>query len=125
MSLEHMTRTIFWIFCRTKSSDVVFELGLFQLHPVSEFSIVWVHFGPSEAGRFLKVQDGCSHRCSYCIVPIARGPSRSMDVTEGVTNVRDLVGAGYSEIALTGIHLGAYGRDLSPKSGLENLVEKY
>jgi threonylcarbamoyladenosine tRNA methylthiotransferase MtaB len=57
-------------------------------------------------------------------VPIARGPSRSMELREAVANAKFLVNAGYSEIALTGIHLGAYGRDLSPKTRLENLVEE-
>ncbi len=89
----------------------------------SEFSPVWRPAPSFRSRAFLKVQDGCSHRCSYCIVPIARGPSRSLELGKAVENARFLVDAGYSEIALTGIHLGEYGRDLSPKKRLEDLVE--
>ncbi|MFH0960548.1 MAG: MiaB/RimO family radical SAM methylthiotransferase, partial [Pseudomonadota bacterium] len=90
----------------------------------SEFSKTWRPAPSFRSRAFLKVQDGCSHRCSYCIVPIARGPSRSMDLREVVEDVKFLVNAGYSEISLTGIHLGAYGRDLTPKTRLENLIEE-
>lgn len=90
----------------------------------SKFSNVWEATGSSRSRAFLKVQDGCSHRCSYCIVPIARGPSRSMSVKKAIENARTLADSGYSEIAVTGIHLGAYGKDLSPRVNLENLVSE-
>ena len=90
----------------------------------SEFANSWSPAHSHRSRAFLKVQDGCSHRCSYCIVPIARGPSRSMVLGKAVESAKILVDKGYSEIALTGIHLGAYGRDLSPKSSLENLIEQ-
>lgn len=82
------------------------------------------------AGRtrpFLKIQDGCNAHCTYCIVPHARGRSRSMPMHVVLDNLRALQSAGYHETVLTGIHLGAYGRDLSPAvslSDLLNLVQK-
>ena len=63
---------------------------------------------------FLKIQDGCDAFCTYCIVPYARGRSRSMPLEEVLDSIGKLAAAGYREVVLTGIHLGAYGRDLSP-----------
>ncbi len=103
-------------------SSTVLESDLVPASSCLKFSIVWRSFRSSRSRAFLKVQDGCSHRCSYCVVPIARGPSRSMNVKEVINNVRDLVKSGFSEIALTGVHLGAYGRDLSPRSSLDCLI---
>jgi len=71
---------------------------------------------------FLKVQDGCNSWCSYCIVPRARGPSRSMPGEAVLERASAIVRAGYREIVLTGIHLGAWGQDLSPARDLPSLV---
>jgi threonylcarbamoyladenosine tRNA methylthiotransferase MtaB len=60
----------------------------------------------------LKVQEGCDQFCSYCIVPLARGRIRSLPLSEAVAEFNALVASGYREIVLTGIHLGAYGKDL-------------
>jgi len=72
---------------------------------------------------FLQIQNGCETDCSYCIVPIARGPSRSVPPQEVLEAVSRLVGSGYQEVVLTGIHMGAYGLDLSPRSSLTELVQ--
>jgi threonylcarbamoyladenosine tRNA methylthiotransferase MtaB len=60
----------------------------------------------------LKVQDGCSYRCAFCIVPETRGPNRSQSNDAALRDLRALVDAGYPEVVLTGTHLGTYGRDL-------------
>ena len=60
---------------------------------------------------FLKVQDGCNNHCTYCIVRELRGRERSIPVPEVVHAVRQLRAAGYQEVVLTGVHLGAYGHD--------------
>ncbi len=60
---------------------------------------------------FLKVQNGCDARCSYCVIPAARGRSRSMPLNEVLQQTRLLAAGGYQEVVLTGIHLGAWGRD--------------
>lgn len=64
------------------------------------------------ARAVLKVQDGCSHGCAYCIVPRARGASRSKDIDAAAAEADRLAGAGFQEIVLSGINLGHYGRDL-------------
>lgn len=82
---------------------------------------------PMEQDRsraLLKIQDGCSQRCSYCIVPTTRGPSRSMDQRRALDDIARLDGAGYPEIVLTGIHLGAYGKDLRPATTLTDFVTR-
>ncbi|MEJ2717076.1 MAG: MiaB/RimO family radical SAM methylthiotransferase [Deltaproteobacteria bacterium] len=78
----------------------------------------------TRARVFLKVQDGCSQGCSYCIVPRARGPSRSLPLDRAVDCAKAMEAAGFAEIVVTGVHLGAYGRDLSPHLGLEDLLER-
>lgn len=73
---------------------------------------------------FLKIQDGCNGRCSYCIVPRVRGRSRSM-VPETVLELLGSIGSsGYKETVLTGIHLGTYGLDLSPQTSLLALLQE-
>jgi threonylcarbamoyladenosine tRNA methylthiotransferase MtaB len=71
---------------------------------------------------FVKVQDGCQHRCAFCIVPAARGASRSQEPAVVVEQVRRLVEAGHREVTLTGVDLGHYGWDLAPRGSLAALV---
>ena len=68
---------------------------------------------------FMKIQDGCSQFCSYCIIPYARGPVRSRPPEEVLREVRRLVEAGFREVVLTGIHITSYGRDRG-RSGCRN-----
>lgn len=71
---------------------------------------------------FLQAQSGCNSFCAYCIVPFARGRSRSVPLDDVLAGVRELAAKGYQEVVLTGIHLGAYGLDLSPRLSLADLV---
>jgi threonylcarbamoyladenosine tRNA methylthiotransferase MtaB len=78
---------------------------------------------PTERARaFLKVQDGCQHRCAFCIVPRARGGSRSLDPGRVLDQARRLVDFGHREIVLTGVDLGHYGADLRPRATLATLL---
>jgi threonylcarbamoyladenosine tRNA methylthiotransferase MtaB len=81
-------------------------------------------FAPGYTRAFVKVQDGCQHRCSFCIVPFARGGSRSQPLPIVVEQVQTLVAAGYGEIVLTGVDLGHYGWDLAPRLSLAALVRR-
>jgi len=72
---------------------------------------------------FLKIQDGCDTFCTYCIVPYARGRSRSMPLEGVLKNIHCLKQAGFHEVVLTGVHLGAYGLDLSPQTSLTALLD--
>ena len=73
---------------------------------------------------FLKIQDGCNAVCSYCIVPHVRGRSRSMAPKTVLDLLSPIGSSGYKEVVLTGIHLGAYGLDLSPQTSLLNLLQE-
>jgi threonylcarbamoyladenosine tRNA methylthiotransferase MtaB len=70
----------------------------------------------------LKVQDGCGNRCSFCIIPATRGASRSLSLETSLRNVQDFVAGGGTELVLSGINLGRWGRDLTPQCTLEELV---
>ena len=80
--------------------------------------------GGGRTRAFLKVQDGCSYRCSYCVIPFVRGDSRSLPLKEVLRQTRHLLNQGYKEIVLTGIHLGGYGRDLRPGARLASLLRR-
>ena len=71
----------------------------------------------------LKVEDGCTNFCSYCIIPYARGPVRSLPLEEAKAEVRRLASEGYQEIVLTGIEISSWGRDLPDAPPLIDLVE--
>jgi len=71
---------------------------------------------------FLKIQDGCNAGCSYCIVPLARGRSRSLPPSAVLDSLQRQSGVGYQEAVLAGIHLGAYGLDLDAKTTLLELL---
>lgn len=79
---------------------------------------------PGHTRAFLKIQEGCNYSCTYCIIPTARGLSRSVAPDEVLRQIRTLADAGFVEIVLTGIHLGSYGQDLAPKTDLASLLEK-
>lgn len=72
---------------------------------------------------FIKVQDGCDNRCTFCIVTVARGAGRSRSVADVVAEINWLVEMGYQEAVLSGVHLGSYGQDLGKSQGLEALVK--
>jgi threonylcarbamoyladenosine tRNA methylthiotransferase MtaB len=83
-------------------------------------------FSPGLAGRTaytLRVQTGCDQTCAYCIIPSTRGSGRSKSLDEVLSEIRRVREAGYREIALTGVHLGSYGRDLSSGTLLTGLLE--
>jgi threonylcarbamoyladenosine tRNA methylthiotransferase MtaB len=71
---------------------------------------------------FLQVQNGCDSYCSYCIVPYARGRSRSVPMPEALDGIRAFAAKGFREVVLTGIHLGGYGLDLTPSVNLTDLL---
>ena len=70
----------------------------------------------------LKVQDGCGNRCSFCVIPETRGPSRSLSLEACLARVEAFVATGGTELVLSGINLGRWGGDLTPRRTLEELV---
>ncbi len=101
------------LFCASEdfSQDTPFEML-----PVKGFS--------EKTRAFLKIQDGCDAFCSYCIVPYARGPLRSLDAGQVVSSLRTLSEEGYKEVVLSGIHLGKYGVDLDGDTDLIHLLSR-
>ncbi len=85
------------------------------------------HLVPGFDGRaraFVQVQNGCDHRCTFCVIPYGRGPSRSVPLGAIVAETRKLVADGYKEIVLTGVDITSYGGDLPGKPGLGQLVRR-
>ncbi|MGB6427643.1 MAG: tRNA (N(6)-L-threonylcarbamoyladenosine(37)-C(2))-methylthiotransferase MtaB, partial [Methyloceanibacter sp.] len=77
-----------------------------------------------QARAYVQIQNGCDHRCTFCIIPFGRGPSRSVPAGEVVAQIRKLVENGYAEIVLTGVDVTAYGGDLPGEMTLGKLVAK-
>jgi threonylcarbamoyladenosine tRNA methylthiotransferase MtaB len=76
----------------------------------------------SRTRAYVQIQNGCDHRCTFCIIPYGRGPSRSVPAGEVVQQVRRLVEAGYAEVVLTGVDITSYGPDLPGEMSLGRLV---
>jgi threonylcarbamoyladenosine tRNA methylthiotransferase MtaB len=77
----------------------------------------------TRARPYVKVQDGCNLSCSYCVIPLARGKSKSINMYEVLNQVIALEEAGFNEIVITGIHLGLYGHDIIPHQKLTHLIK--
>lgn len=92
--------------------------GIRQEHTFEPISVSGMH---ERTRAYLKIQDGCSQFCSYCIIPYARGPVRSRPEDEVVAEVRRLAENGFQEVVLTGIHVASYGKDLKNTSLLQVL----
>ena len=104
---------------RARPEVAVADIGAARDVPIAPFARVT---GRSRA--FVKIQDGCQHRCAFCIVPVARGRSRSREPKVVLDQVRDLVAAGYLDVTLTGVDIGHYGRDLYPRTTLAALLRE-
>jgi threonylcarbamoyladenosine tRNA methylthiotransferase MtaB len=78
----------------------------------------------ARARAYLQVQQGCDHRCTFCIIPYARGPSRSVPIAAIVAQAREMAALGAREIVLTGVDLTAYGADLPDRPGLGAMVRQ-
>jgi len=76
------------------------------------------------ARAFVQVQNGCDHRCTFCIIPYGRGNSRSVPMGVVVDQIRELVAAGYKEVVLTGVDITSYGPDLPGQPSLGQLVRR-
>ena len=85
-------------------------------HLVTEFA--------GRARAFVQVQQGCDHRCTFCVIPFGRGPNRSVPIGAIVTQVRTLVERGYQEVVLTGVDIASYGPDLPGQPRLGQMVRR-
>jgi threonylcarbamoyladenosine tRNA methylthiotransferase MtaB len=109
-------------------AELVREIGDEQRVLVSDISLerqaagVTLESFAEHTRAFLQVQTGCDAFCSYCIVPYARGRSRSVPFKEALDGIRNFAEKGFKEVVLTGIHLGGYGLDLTPRQHLIDLL---
>jgi len=85
-------------------------------HPVTEFA--------GRARAYVQVQQGCDHRCTFCVIPFGRGPSRSVPAGAVVAQARALVASGYQELVLTGVDITSYGTDLPGRPSLGSLARR-
>ena len=72
---------------------------------------------------FLQIQQGCDHRCTFCIIPFGRGNSRSVPVNEVIDNAQKLIDFGHNEIVLTGVDITSWGKDLENRPSLGFLIK--
>ena len=92
-------------------SEVLRDVG--DIMAADTFEDIPLFAAPERTRAFLKIQEGCQNFCTFCIIPYTRGPLRSRALVSVRREAEKLVAAGFREIVLTGIHLGAYGRDLT------------
>lgn len=95
-----------------------------NLRRAAEMTTLGAEVFPGQTRAFLKVQEGCDLFCTFCIVPMARGKSRSVPPREVLRQLERLAAKGFKEVVLTGIHLGGYGADLQPRIDIAGLVER-
>lgn len=84
-----------------------------------EYEDLWVSSYSSKTRAFVKIEDGCTEFCTYCIIPYARGPVRSRPLASIEKEVKQLAQNGFKEIVLTGIHIASYGKDTKKESLLD------
>ena len=119
MEKDLITEYISQVTCRKQGSIIVSDISgqrEFLTPSCSDFL--------NRTRAFLKIQDGCNSRCSYCIVPHVRGPNRSLEMHQVLSRLRKISQAGYMETVLTGIHLGSYGKDLDPPATLFSILNR-
>ena len=88
-----------------------------------EFEILPAGGQMSRTRAMLKVEDGCRNFCTYCIIPFARGPVRSLSISEAVAQTGQLAAEGYQEVVITGIEISSWGQDLDGEKSLMDLLE--
>ncbi len=106
---------------QTPSAERIVVTDIMQLREVAEHLVSGFE---GRARAFVEVQQGCDHRCTFCIIPFGRGPNRSIPIGRIVEQVRALVAAGYGEVVLTGVDITSYGGDLPGTPRLGQMVRR-
>ncbi|MGH7768575.1 MAG: tRNA (N(6)-L-threonylcarbamoyladenosine(37)-C(2))-methylthiotransferase MtaB [Candidatus Binatia bacterium] len=108
---------------QTEASSGADRIAVGQVRNERGVPVLGARALPGHTRAFLKIQEGCNYSCTYCIIPAARGLSRSVPPEDIMREIRALAEKGFVEIVLTGIHLGGYGHDLNPRMDLTGLLE--
>ena len=115
-------------FIEKRNKEKISKTYSCSIDSFKDFNSSFSDTNSSRTRSFLKIQDGCDYKCTYCTIPLARGQSRSDSIENVIKNVKKIVSKGFKEIVLTGINLGDYGNfngKLNKKnSGLINLLNK-
>lgn len=109
---------------RALSTDTLERVAVNDIMSVKETALHMIDGFGSRARAYVQIQNGCDHRCTFCIIPMGRGPSRSVPAGEVVAQVRKLVEGGYPEVVLTGVDITSYGTDLPGTASLGRLVKQ-
>ena len=109
-----------WLTLEKKGS----KIRVNDIMSITETASHFINGFEERARAFVQVQQGCDHRCTFCIIPFGRGPSRSTPIGEIVHQVKALVESGYKEVVLTGVDLTDYGRGLPGNPSLGNLCRR-
>ncbi len=112
---------------KTKSSTF---MNLAQIDDADNEVVEFMHEDPpfinnfdNRTRAFVQIQNGCDHRCTFCIIPYARGNSRSLDERHIIKQIQTLIDKGYQEIILTGVDITSYGKDLNEETNLGILIK--
>jgi len=108
---------------RAVAGELESRTSVSDLRHADTVATVGIASFPGRSRAFVKVQEGCDLFCTFCIVPVARGKSRSVPARQVIDEIERLAARGYREIVLTGVHLGGYGSDLDPPRDLAWLLE--
>jgi threonylcarbamoyladenosine tRNA methylthiotransferase MtaB len=119
---EKMQAETFAMLGRGLSIDDTERVLVNDIMSVRETALHMIDGLGTRARAYVQVQNGCDHRCTFCIIPYGRGPSRSVPAGEAIAQVRRLVEAGHKEIVLTGVDMTSYGHDLPGSPSLGRLV---
>jgi len=113
---EEKLKAAFWTPDAPSAVSDIMQARETAAHLVTEFA--------GRARAFVQVQQGCDHRCSFCIIPFGRGPSRSVPLGAILEQARALIAAGFRELVLTGVDITSYGPDLPGKPTLGQMVRR-
>ncbi|MDP2938970.1 MAG: MiaB/RimO family radical SAM methylthiotransferase [Candidatus Omnitrophota bacterium] len=119
---KHAQILVAGCFAKANSDIIKKNFGKKVVLRFSSFNSNGINDFKNHSRAFIKIQDGCNNHCAYCKVPLVRGNSRSRNLNSIIEEARRLIDKGFKEIVLCGICLGAYGRDLTPKLKLSNLL---
>ncbi len=109
---------------RALATDGLERVAVNDIMSVKETALHMIDGFGTRARAYVQVQNGCDHRCTFCIIPMGRGPSRSVPAGDVVAQIRKLVETGYPEIVLTGVDITSYGAGLPGRMSLGRLVKQ-
>lgn len=106
------------------TSDETAKIKVNDIMSIEDTAPQLVSYFENKTRAFLEIQNGCNHRCTFCIIPFGRGNSRSVSFGEITEQVKKMVAAGHREVVLTGVDISGYGEDLAIKITLSQMIKR-